>query len=155
MRVFPIGVEHALDVPVQRPNDADAGVHQWPATFCGHHQGLGRSLPFRELLLGLRQLHDVVGSVFEGEELAAAGQIDRIFEQPFPPCWRLMQRGQPGGSFWRIRFAGPVFRFGRNPVLRLCFGLEVPDMGVGTIPCLYRSNQRAFDHFGLELRHRL
>jgi hypothetical protein len=92
-------------------------------------KGLGRGLPRLQPLLGFGQFHDVVGRILKRDELAAAGQVDRIFEQPFPPCWRLMQRGQPGRSFWRIRFAGPVFRFGRNPVLRLCFGLEVPDMG--------------------------
>src|ERR1700680_4482819 len=46
------------------------------------------------------------------------------------PVWR---------SFWRIRFAGPVFRFGQNPVFGVCFGLAVSDMRVRTIFCRYRN----------------
>jgi hypothetical protein len=60
------------------------------------------------------------------------------------------------GSFRGVRFAGPVFRFSRNPVHGLCFGREVPDVGVGAIPGLYRHKPAALlDHFGLELRERL
>jgi hypothetical protein len=60
------------------------------------------------------------------------------------------------GSLWRIRFAGPVFRFGRNPVLGLCFGLEVPDVGVRAVPCLHGNEPTAaFYHFGLKKGDRL
>jgi hypothetical protein len=33
MRVFPDWVEHALDVTVQRPHDADPGEHRRPIMF--------------------------------------------------------------------------------------------------------------------------
>jgi len=52
------------------------------------------------------------------------------------------------GSLCRIRFAGPVFRFGQNPVLGFCFGREVSDMRVRTISCLYRNEPATgFYHF--------
>jgi hypothetical protein len=52
------------------------------------------------------------------------------------------------GSLWRIRLAGPVFRFGQNPVLGFCFGREVSDMRVRTISCLYRNEPATgFYHF--------
>ena len=38
MQVFPVRVEHALDVTVQRPHDADARMHQRSATFRRHDQ---------------------------------------------------------------------------------------------------------------------
>jgi hypothetical protein len=41
-------------------------------------------LPFRKILLGLRQLHDVGGGVLERDELATAGEENRIVEWPFP-----------------------------------------------------------------------
>lgn len=46
----------------------------------GHDQGLGCGLPLLEVLLGLRQLHDVVGSFPQRRELATAGQVDWIFK---------------------------------------------------------------------------
>jgi hypothetical protein len=38
MRVFPVGVEHALDVPVQRPHDADPRQHRRPAALRDQQQ---------------------------------------------------------------------------------------------------------------------
>ena len=80
MRVFPIGLEHALDVPIERPQDADARMHHRPATLCRHDQHLGRGLPFREVLLGLRKFHDVAGRILERDQLTAARQRYRIVE---------------------------------------------------------------------------
>jgi hypothetical protein len=48
-----------------------------------------------------------------------------------------------GGLLWHIRFAGPVFRFGQNPALGFCFGLEVSDMRVRTISRLYGNESTA------------
>ena len=47
-------------------------------------QRLERGLPFLELLFGLRKLLDVFGGNLESDELAAAGQPDRIIERAFP-----------------------------------------------------------------------
>jgi hypothetical protein len=47
--------EHALDVSVQRSHDADARHHRRAAVaFGGQDQDFNGSLPFLELLLGLR-----------------------------------------------------------------------------------------------------
>src|ERR1700730_9057033 len=60
------------------------------------------------------------------------------------------------GSLWRIRFVGPVFRFGQNPVLCFCFGLEVSDMRVRTVARLYRNKPAtAFYHFRFKVGSRL
>jgi hypothetical protein len=84
MRVFPVTVEHALDVSVQGPHDADARVHQWPAVFGRHDQRLGRCLPFLQVLLSLRKFQDVIGRILQRDELASAGKRDRILEAPAP-----------------------------------------------------------------------
>ncbi len=39
---------------------------------------------FCRALLGLRQLHDVIGGVFERDKLATARQRYRVFELTFP-----------------------------------------------------------------------
>jgi hypothetical protein len=60
------------------------------------------------------------------------------------------------GSLCRIRFAGPVFRFGQNPVLGFCFGREVSDMRVRTISCFYRNEPATgFYHFRHKVRDHL
>ena len=33
MMIFPVGVEHPLDVTIQRPHGADPQMHQRPASF--------------------------------------------------------------------------------------------------------------------------
>ena len=52
--------------------------HEVPA-LGGADQAAGRGLPFRKILLSLRQLHDVGGGILEGDELATAG---------VRPAWR-------------------------------------------------------------------
>jgi hypothetical protein len=80
MRVFPRWIEHALDVAVQRPHEADAHHHGRPIEIDDQEQGFDRSLPLLESLLGLRQFHDIVGSVLESNELATVGEGDRVLE---------------------------------------------------------------------------
>ena len=58
MRFLSIG-EHALEVPVQSPHDADARQHRGPAVFRDEDQGLYGCAPFRRVVLGFRQLRDV------------------------------------------------------------------------------------------------
>jgi hypothetical protein len=57
-------------------------------------RGLDRSLPFLELLFGLRQLLDISGGILEGDELAALGQRYRIVERSFPALGRVTRRDQ-------------------------------------------------------------
>ncbi len=80
MSVFAIGIKNPFDVAVQRPQHTDACMHQKVAAFGGADQAAGRGLPFLEILLSLRQLHDVAGGVLKRDELAAAGQRYRIVE---------------------------------------------------------------------------
>jgi len=56
---------------------------QIPA-FGGADQAADRGLPFGQVLLSLRQLHHVVGGILESDELATAGQRDRIIEGYYP-----------------------------------------------------------------------
>ena len=51
-----------FDVAVQRPHDADPRMHQRPAILRRHDQAPDRRLPFRKVLLGLRQLHEAAAS---------------------------------------------------------------------------------------------
>jgi hypothetical protein len=55
MMLFAIGIEHALDVSVKRPHNADARHHCRAAVAFGYQdQDFNGSLPFLDLLLGLR-----------------------------------------------------------------------------------------------------
>jgi hypothetical protein len=71
MRVFARGIKLPFDVPVQRSQHADARMHHEVAALGGADQAAGRGLPFRKILLSLRQLHDVSGGILESDELAA------------------------------------------------------------------------------------
>jgi hypothetical protein len=44
MRVLPIGIEHALDVLMNRPQHADSRMHQQATPLRGHDQHFGSSL---------------------------------------------------------------------------------------------------------------
>jgi hypothetical protein len=47
MRVFPVRIKHALDVPIERPHEADPGEHRRAAKLGKKqrfHRGLNRSL---------------------------------------------------------------------------------------------------------------
>jgi hypothetical protein len=86
MRVFAIGIEHALDVAVQRPQDADPSEHLRPATRRDEYQRLHRVLPFRHGVLGLWKLGDIIASVLERHKLSAAGRTigsSKGRDQPF------------------------------------------------------------------------
>jgi hypothetical protein len=55
MGVFAIGIEHALDVAVQRSHDANVREHRWAAVAFGDQdQGFYRGLPLLDLLFALR-----------------------------------------------------------------------------------------------------
>jgi hypothetical protein len=81
MMLFAIGIEHAFDVPVKRPHDADARHHRRAAVAFGDQdQRFDRRLPLLELLFGLRQLLDISGRVLKRDKLAAAGERDPACE---------------------------------------------------------------------------
>ena len=65
MMIFPIRIEMANVMAVQRPHDADARKHRRATERRHQDQGFHRRLPFRGRVLGLRQLRDVVAGVFE------------------------------------------------------------------------------------------
>ena len=78
MRVFARRIKHALDVAVQCPQHADASHHGRAVEFDDQEQRFYRGLPLIEILLGIGELLDIFGSVFEGDDLAAAGQRYRF-----------------------------------------------------------------------------
>jgi hypothetical protein len=85
----PSHVSGAVPMPhsascVERPHNANMRMHQRHATFRRHDQDLRRDLPFREVLFGRRQFHDMAGRILERDELAAARKRDRIFEAAQP-----------------------------------------------------------------------
>jgi hypothetical protein len=84
MRVFAIGIEHAQIVAVDRLQHPDTGMHQEVPALSGFDQNLAGGLPLSKILRGLRQLHDVVGSIFQRYKLAPARQFDRIVESLLP-----------------------------------------------------------------------
>jgi hypothetical protein len=52
------------------------------------------------------------------------------------------------GSPWFVSWLGPVFRIGRNPILRLCFGCKISDIGNGTMSGSYSHGPvTTLDHF--------
>jgi hypothetical protein len=84
MGIFAGRFEHPLDMPVQGPQHADPRMHQEVAAFGHTDQTTDRGLPFCEVLLGLRQIHDGIGTVFERDELSTARQRYRIVELSLP-----------------------------------------------------------------------
>lgn len=67
---------YASSVPpfrIQRPHHTDPREHSRPAVLGDQDQRLDRGLPCWRVVLGFRQLCDVVGGVAQGDELAAIG----------------------------------------------------------------------------------
>src|SRR5271169_4863506 len=103
MRVFPVGVEHPLDVAIKRSHDTNTRMHQWPAILRRHDQCLDGGLPLRALMFGLRQSGDEIGGILQRDELATARQRDRIVERSFPVATSHLRpvatRPDIGGAF--------------------------------------------------------
>ena len=72
MRVFPIGIELANVVAVQRAHDADPGEHRGAAEVGDQDQRLDGGLPFRKGGLAVRQAGDEGRRVAQGDELPTA-----------------------------------------------------------------------------------
>jgi hypothetical protein len=66
VRVLTIGIEYSLDVPIQRPHDADARKHRRAVIVDDQEHRFDRGLPFLEVLFGL--------GVLERDELAARAE---------------------------------------------------------------------------------
>jgi hypothetical protein len=64
MGLFPLGIEHPLDMTVQRLHDPDPRHHRRTASR-HQHQYLDRRLPFVALLVGLRKVGDVLARVHQ------------------------------------------------------------------------------------------
>jgi hypothetical protein len=58
MRLFPVRIEHPLDLPVERPHDPDLGEHCRPTKLRDQEQSFHRGLPVRRVVFGLGQLGD-------------------------------------------------------------------------------------------------
>jgi hypothetical protein len=84
MMVFPIWIEHALNVAVQGSHDAEACEHRRASRRRDQDQGLHRGLPFLGLVLGLWKLGYVITGVLERERLATSRQRNRIIKPSFP-----------------------------------------------------------------------
>ena len=98
MGILPRRSEHLLDIPVQRPQHTDARMHQEVAAFSGADQATGCGLPFRKMLLSLRQLHDVSGSILKRDEMATAGQWYRIIKRSLPAATAAPARSTGGAN---------------------------------------------------------
>jgi len=65
-----------------------------------------------------------------------------------PTCWRAGWDWGRLGSPWFVRWLGPIFRIGRNPILRLCFGCKISDIGSGAMSGSYSHGPATtLDHF--------
>jgi hypothetical protein len=84
MMIFAIGIEHALDVLVQRLQHADLHMQQGAMSLGCHDEATDRRLLTLIVLLGLREPGDVFGGVLQRDKLATARQHDRIVEFPIP-----------------------------------------------------------------------
>jgi hypothetical protein len=71
-------------VPVHRPHHADPGQHGRPATLGDQKQRFHSRLPFRRIMLALRQFRDEGGCIAQGHQLAAIRQRNRIVKGPLP-----------------------------------------------------------------------
>jgi len=69
VQIFTIS-KHPFDIAIQSTQHPDARMHHRPAALGRHDQGFDRGLPLLEILLGLRQLLDIVRAGLEGDELA-------------------------------------------------------------------------------------
>jgi len=81
--IFALGIEHPLDMTIQRLHDPNPRHHRRTAP-SDQHQDLDRGLPFRQVGFLFRQASDVVGGVTKRDELAPIGQRYRVLEFALP-----------------------------------------------------------------------
>ena len=95
-----------------------------PCSVVTRDQRFHRRLPFRGHVRGLRQLDNVVAGVSQGDDLAAAGQRNRIVKQPLPP------RSTNGAPFrfpvrWHALVSFEATIFLGSPVPLIAPGLKI------------------------------
>jgi hypothetical protein len=103
--ILAIGIEHPLDMTVQRSHDANPRHHRVAAA-PAQHQRLDRGLPFRQVGFFLRQLRDVVCRVLQREQLPAVGQNNGI-----------LKRGRPGHGKSFFKNEGGAARGDKRPLI--------------------------------------
>jgi hypothetical protein len=79
-----VQIELANMVAVQCPHDADPREHRRPAVRRDQDQGLHCCLLLRRFVLSRPKFRDVIAGILERDQLAAAGQRNRIVEPSFP-----------------------------------------------------------------------
>jgi hypothetical protein len=72
MTIFTRRVEHAFDVSVQCPHDADTRKYGRSSERRDQDQGFHCRLPLRRHVLGLRQLGDMYAGILQRDKLATA-----------------------------------------------------------------------------------
>lgn len=75
---------------VQRLHHGDANHHGIAADLRDQQQQLGRCLPLRQALLGCRHARDVTPGIAQGDERAAAADLDRLEELAIPGYGRTL-----------------------------------------------------------------
>lgn len=69
---LPARLRALLVMSVERTQNADAGEHRRTTEIGNQHQRLDRGLPFRRIMLALRQLRDEAARVSEGDDPSKA-----------------------------------------------------------------------------------
>jgi hypothetical protein len=88
MRLFPLRIELANVVAVQRAHDADPREHHRAAEVGDQDQRLDGGLPFRQSRFLLWQIGYVGRRVLQRQQLPAIRQRDRIIEAGAPGHYR-------------------------------------------------------------------
>src|SRR5262245_2153520 len=111
MMIFAFGIEHPLEMTVQRLHDPDPRYHRRTAVLRDEDQRFHRGLPFRRRVLGLRQRRDVAGGIPQSEELSA------IWKR----YW-ILKRGGPGHGkdFFEMGAGRAGGRAKAHPGLLMC-----------------------------------
>jgi hypothetical protein len=81
---FLMGIKRHYDVSIQCSHDANARQQRWPVVLGNKYQRCHGRLPFRGVVLGLRQRHDVASGILQGEKAPAIGKRNRIVKRPGP-----------------------------------------------------------------------
>jgi hypothetical protein len=103
VRVFPVGVEHALGVAVQGSHDADAREHRRAAARRNEDQRRHCRLPLWSHVLCLRKLRDVGPGVFERDKLSVSG---KEIGSPRGPVSGYQQASQAPLNFFSAKVLG-------------------------------------------------
>src|SRR3984893_5679277 len=93
MRLLVLGIELLNVTAVQGQHDADPREYGRASVRGDQDEGFHRRLPFRGLVLSLRELRDVGPGIPQRDQLAAARQRDAIVEWSFPAALSYVRHG--------------------------------------------------------------